>query len=113
VRGGFALTLLLALGNFDMASAEAIYVHAGDLNRLCSSESVVNKSWCEGFISGAMEIIANMPVSGDAACMPPMMTLQKGTAVARRWLANHPETSAGSASLAVARALAEAFPCGK
>jgi hypothetical protein len=96
-----------------LAHSETIYVHAGDLNRLCAAENDINKSWCEGFISGELEIISNTPVGGIAACVPPRTTLQKGVAVAKKWLAEHPDQSAQPASVAVAHALAEAFPCKK
>lgn len=110
---GSALAVLVAAMPLSLAHSEVTYVHAGDLDRLCSSDNDINKSWCEGFISGVFEIISNTSVNGIAACVPPRLTLQKGVAVTKKWLAGHPEESIEPASLAVARAFAEAFPCKK
>lgn len=90
-----------------------IYVHAGDLDRLCTSENLVNKSWCEGFISNELEIISNGPVAQVTACVPPLTTLQRGVEIAEKWLSKHPEASAKSASSVIAEAFADAFPCKK
>ncbi|HXY99368.1 MAG TPA: hypothetical protein VEI03_05180 [Stellaceae bacterium] len=46
------------------------------------------------------EIISNAPVEGVTACVPPLTTLQKGVAVAKKWLADHPDQSEQPASLA-------------
>jgi hypothetical protein len=110
---GSILALLVAAVPISSAHSETTYVHAGDLNRLCTADSDINKSWCEGFISGELEIISNAPVQGIAACVPPLTTLPKGVAIAKKWLVDHPEKSALAASLAVAQALSEAFPCKK
>jgi hypothetical protein len=111
--GGSVVALVVAAVPLSVAHSETTYVHAGDLNRLCTADSDINKSWCEGFISSELEILSNTPVEGITACVPPLTTLQKGAAIAKKWLADHPEESIQPASLAVARALADAFPCKK
>lgn len=89
------------------------YVHAADLDRLCTSGDLINKGWCEGFISSELEIISNGPVAGITACVPPLTTLQKGVEIAKKWLSNHPEAGTKSASSVIAEAFADAFSCKK
>jgi Rap1a immunity proteins len=110
---GSVLVLVITALPLSIARSENTYVHAGDLNRLCTADNDINKSWCEGFISSGLEIISNAPVQGVAACVPPMTTLQEGVAVVKKWLSKHPEQDIQTASLAVAWALAEKFPCRK
>jgi Rap1a immunity proteins len=96
-----------------LARSETTYVYAGNIAQLCTSDRDIAKSWCEGFISAVIEIITNAPVEGVAACVPPLTNLPQGISLVKKWLAAHssPQESAQQASLAVARALAEAFPC--
>jgi hypothetical protein len=99
------------------AYSETTYVYAFDLDRVCAADDDVQKAVCEGFISGVLEIISNEPVDGIAACVPPppRTTLSKAISVVRKWLADHPSPKEAiqPASLAVAHALAETFPCEK
>lgn len=117
LRLGCAASLILGLFASIMplsaAYSDATYVYAHDLNRLCTSDEVVNKSWCEGFISSEFEIITRGPIQGIAACVPQLTTLPRAVEIVKKWLSDHPEVSLQSASLVVARALAEAFPCKK
>ena len=99
--------------NISHGHCATTYVHAADLAGLCTSENLINKSWCEGFISSELEIISNGPVAGITACVPPLTTLQKGVEIAEKWLSNHPEASTKSASSVIAEAFADAFPCKK
>lgn len=108
-----ATVFLIGMTVLSTTRAETIYAYAGDLNRLCTSESLIEKALCEGFISSALEIITNGPVGGVVACVPPLVTLPRGVEIAKKWLADHPEESMRSASSAVAQAFANAFPCKK
>ena len=108
-----AVVVVIGMAFVPTARAEILYVYARDLSRLCTSESLINKSWCEGFISSELEIISNGPVEGVVACVPPLMTLPKGVEIAKKWLASHPEESMRAASSVVAQAFANAFPCKK
>ena len=111
-----SLLVLVAVSMpWSVARSETTYVYAGNIAQLCSSDKDIEKSWCEGFISAVIEIITNAPVEGVAACVPPLTTLPKGISVVNEWIGNHssPQESAQQASLAVAHALAEAFPCKK
>jgi hypothetical protein len=105
-----ALGLILSVSHGHSATT---YVYASNLSKLCTSEDLINKSWCEGFISSELEIISNGPVEGVTACVPPLTTLQEGVKIAEAWLSNHPEASTRSASSVIANAFADAFPCQK
>jgi hypothetical protein len=109
--GGLALVFVVSLTSFSLAHSETTYVYAGDLNRLCTADDFAKKSWCEGFISAVIETITNAPVEGIVACIPPLTTLRTGITVTEKWIASHTNESAQAASVVVARALAEAFPC--
>jgi Rap1a immunity proteins len=112
---GSVLVLVAAAMPLSLAHSETAYMYAFDLDRVCAANDDVQKAVCEGFISGVLEIISNGPVEGIAACAPPppQMTLSKAISVVRKWLADHssPEEVIQPASLAVAHALTEAFPC--
>ena len=101
----------LSFSNLHVAFGEVVYEHAGDLNRLCTSEDVATKAVCEGFIGGVFEIVANESVYGFTACIPPLTPMSKAVDVTKNWLIVHPELLTRSASSAIAQALAEAFPC--
>lgn len=105
-----ALSLIITVSRGHCATT---YVHAAGLARLCTSENLINRSWCEGFISSELEIISSGPVAEIAACVPPLTTLQRGMEIAEKWLSRHPEASTKSASSAIAEAFADAFPCKK
>jgi hypothetical protein len=111
---GLLLTLITVAAPLSSAYSEFTRVYAGSIKGLCTSDDLIMKSWCEGFISGELEIISNSPVEGITACVPHLVNLPRGIAVVKKWFADHPEEPmAQSASLAVARALAEAYPCEK
>ena len=108
-----AVVVVIGIAFVPTARAERLYVYAHDLSRLCTSGNLIDKSWCEGFISGELEVISNGPLEGVVACVPPLMTLPQGIEIAKKWVASHPEESIRSASSVVAQAFANAFPCKK
>jgi Rap1a immunity proteins len=109
------LILVAVAMPWSLAHSETTYVYAGNIAELCASDKDIAKSWCEGFISAVIEIITNTPVEGVTACVPPLTNLPQGISLVKKWLAEHssPQESVQRASLAVVRALAEAFPCKK
>jgi hypothetical protein len=110
---GVLILVAIALP-FSSARSEFIRVYAGVIQAGCISDDLLMRSWCEGYISSELEVIANSPIKGITACIPHQVTLQEGVAIVKQWFANHPdEPPQQPAFLAVARALAEAYPCKK
>jgi hypothetical protein len=110
---GMIAMICLSFGNLNVAFGEVTYEYAGDLNGLCASGDPATKAVCFGFVGGVLEIVANSPVYGLSACISPLTPLSKAVDVTKKWLTVHPEYSAKPASLAIAQALAEAFPCNR
>lgn len=109
----WVLALLVAVMPLSAAHSDVTYVRASDLGRLCNSDNDIKRSWCEGFISSVLEIVSNDSFGGIRVCLTSQTTLQRGVDIAKKWLADHPRESIERASVAVARAFADAFPCTK
>jgi len=74
---------------------------------------------CFGFMTGLEEGIeigvgvAGGPNAKSLFCVPPPVTYEQRLRVALLWLRNHPERLHERASLLIATAFRDAFPCGK
>jgi hypothetical protein len=95
------------------AHSETTYIYARDIDGLCNSEGNAEKAVCEGFIAAVFEIISNSKVGDIEACVQPRTTVPRAVEIVKSWFATHRQEPMQRASIAVARAFADAFPCNK
>lgn len=107
-----ACTILFSVAPALKLRAEpTAYFYAGNFKHLCASVDARELELCEGFIGATLEIVTNNRIYGIHACVPPRTSLGAAVRISKRWFDTHPEEGTQAASLAVARAMAAAFPC--
>ncbi|MGY3437026.1 MULTISPECIES: Rap1a/Tai family immunity protein [unclassified Marinovum] len=82
------------------------------LFRQCTNNAVDSKAMCAGFVGGAAGLIPYAPLYSSAVCLPSGVTYPQMVDVVIAFLRNNPARRHEFASPLIARALAEAFPCG-
>jgi hypothetical protein len=110
------LAIALALCVVPMAAAEAGSYETGtSLKAKCDeSDASIQKMACTSYIAATADAMDDgNSLDGFRACIPVKITQGQLMAVIQRSLSRHPEKLHLSASGLVAKALAEAFSCGK
>lgn len=97
-------------------SFNALAMDGNELYQHCGSPASENNSgdalFCYGYIRGAFDSLIYSPLH-NAYCPPPNMTVQQGTDIVSKFLADNPKYRSLDGPLLVVAALKMAFPCKK
>jgi len=107
-------TFVLAILSATAATAtEKTLEPAKNFIELCDSKKPENAAMCPGFVGGVLEVILNNQIYGIRVCVPPhtAFDLDQVVSLTKNWIHNHPEDNFRPASLAIAQALKNKFPC--
>jgi hypothetical protein len=86
--------------------------YARDLRKLCDQDRQSSEyGMCWSFVTAVFEIMTKDSIYGLRTCPPRLVTSQRAVEITAAWLLSHPKSEIEAASLVVARALAQAFPC--
>lgn len=113
------LRALICLGT--LAAPIAAFAFSGaDLNKLCERTDAASRSFCAGYIRGAVDGIYNTidaiggttgPRVGQYFCVPPDTKHQALVDAVRQYVADNPRLADYNASTIVSLGLGKAFPC--
>jgi len=105
------LTCIVCLLSFP---ADANFFDGNKLENLCSVESGISQTSCAYYVMGITDgIMLQQNVLGNTKfiCIPPSATGEQITAVAKKFMHDHPEILHYPANALVNNALVDAFPC--
>jgi hypothetical protein len=96
------------------SSALAADLDGNKLWKMCTSEAVVERAVCAGYISGVlagMTFIMNDPGAPKAYCLPQNVIGEQVHDVVKKALADYPAARSAPAPWLIAKAVHDAWPC--